>query len=33
LKTADEKNRIRIRYPVYGSKDPDPSQNVTDPEH
>jgi hypothetical protein len=23
---------IRIRNPVYGSKDPDPYQNVTDPE-
>ncbi len=26
-------SRIRIRNPVYGSKDPDLSQNVTDPEH
>ncbi len=25
--------RIRIRNPVYGSKDPEPSQFVTDPEH
>ncbi len=23
----------RICIPVYGSKDPDPHQNVTDPEH
>ncbi len=28
-----EKRRIRIRNPVYGSKDPDPPRNVTDPEH
>jgi hypothetical protein len=30
LKTTDEKSRIRsrIRNPVYGSKDPSPSQNV-----
>ncbi len=33
LKATDEKSRIRIRNPVYGFKDPDPSQNVTDPEH
>ncbi len=34
-KTTDEKNmiQIRIRNPVYGSKDPDPSENVTEPEH
>jgi hypothetical protein len=25
--------QIRIRNLVYGSKDPDPSENVTDPEH
>jgi hypothetical protein len=25
--------RIRIRNQVYGSKDPDPYQNVTDPDH
>jgi hypothetical protein len=33
LKANDEK--IRIRNPVYGSKDPDldPPHNVTDPEH
>jgi|688.fasta_scaffold319826_1 hypothetical protein len=33
LKTTDEKSRIRFLNPVYGSKVPDPSQNVTDPEH
>ncbi len=37
LKVVDEKSRIRIRIsiliPGYGSKDLDPSQNVTDPEH
>ncbi len=33
MKASDEKFRIRIRNPVYGPKDPDPSQNVTDPEH
>jgi hypothetical protein len=33
LKATTKKNRIRIRNPVYGSKDPDPHQNVTDPEH
>jgi hypothetical protein len=35
LKATDEKSRIRIeiRNPMYGSKDPDLSQNVTDPEH
>ncbi len=31
LRAIDEKSRIRD--PVYGSKDPDPFQNVTDPEH
>ncbi len=25
--------RIQIRNPVHGSMDPDPRQNVTDPEH
>jgi hypothetical protein len=33
LKAPDENSRIQIRNPVYGSKDPNPSQNVTDPEH
>ncbi len=33
LKVTDEKTRIRIRNQVYGSKDPDPYQNATDPEH
>jgi hypothetical protein len=35
LKATDEKSRIRIQihYSVYGSKDPDPYQNFTDPEH
>ncbi len=35
LKATDKKSRIRIRYPVFGSKhlDPDPSQNLTDLEH
>ncbi len=33
LKAIDEKSRIRIRNPLYGSKDPSPSENVTDPEH
>jgi hypothetical protein len=34
LKANDEKSRMRIRICiiVYGSKDPDPSKNVTDPE-
>jgi hypothetical protein len=27
------KSRIRIRNPVYGLKDPDPYQNVMDPQH
>ncbi len=31
LKATDEKSRIRS--PMYGSKDPDPSQNVMDPEY
>ncbi len=33
LKATDKKSKIRIRSLVYGSKDPDPSRNVTDPEH
>ncbi len=35
LEAIDEKNRIRsrIRNPLYGSKDPDQSQNVMDQEH
>ncbi len=33
LKVTTKKRRIRIRNPVYRSKDPDPFQNVTDPEH
>jgi hypothetical protein len=41
FETIDDETRIRIRFqiwirthnPVYGSKDPDPSQHVTDPEH
>jgi hypothetical protein len=34
-KTTGEKCRlrIRIRNPAYMTKDPDPSQNVTDPEY
>jgi hypothetical protein len=32
LKATDERIRIWIRNPVYGSKGLDPSQNVTDPE-
>jgi hypothetical protein len=32
FKATDEKSRIKIRNPVYGSKDPDPSKKVTDPE-
>jgi hypothetical protein len=31
LKAVDEKGMIRIRKTVYGSKDPDPSHDVTDP--
>ncbi len=37
LRATDDKSRIRIRririQRTYGSKYPDPSQNVTDPEH
>jgi hypothetical protein len=33
MKATDEKSRIWIRSPVYGSKDPNPYKNVTDPEH
>jgi hypothetical protein len=33
LKSTNEKSWIPIRDPLYGSKDPDPYQNVTDPEH
>ncbi len=35
LKASDKKRRIRLRTcnPVYGSKDPDLSQTVTDSEH
>ncbi len=33
MKAIDEKSWIRIRNPVFGSKDPNPSQNVTEPEH
>ncbi len=33
LKATAKKRRIRIRNLVYGSQDPDPYQNVTDPEH
>jgi hypothetical protein len=33
LKTTDKKRRFRIRNTVYGYKDPDPYENVTDPEH
>ncbi len=34
LESLSAKNRrIRIRNSVYGSKDPDPCQNVRDPEH
>jgi hypothetical protein len=29
---TDEKRRIRIRLSEYGSDDPDPYQNVKDPE-
>ncbi len=28
-----KKSRIQIRNPVYGSWNPDPCQNVTDPKH
>jgi hypothetical protein len=36
LEVSDEKRRIRIRIlksSVHGSEDPNPYQNVTDPEH
>ncbi len=33
LETAAKKGRILIRNPVYGFIDPDPYQNVTDPEN
>jgi hypothetical protein len=33
LKVTDEQGRIQIRNQLYGSKDPEPSQNVTDPKH
>jgi hypothetical protein len=33
LKATDEKSRIRIRSKRYRSADPDPCQNVTDPQH
>jgi hypothetical protein len=33
LEAAAKKSRILIRNPVYGFKDPDPYQNVTDPEN
>ncbi len=33
LKATAKKRKIRIRNPVDGSEDPDPYQNVTDPEH
>jgi hypothetical protein len=33
MKATDKKRRIRIRYPVYRSKNPDPYQNDTDSEH
>jgi len=29
LKDTEEKSRIRILNPVYGSEDPDPFQNIT----
>ncbi len=32
-KATDKNSRIRIRNLVYGSKDPDPFQNVTDPQN
>jgi hypothetical protein len=32
LKATEEKSRIRIRNPVCGPEDPDPYQNVMDPE-
>jgi hypothetical protein len=33
LEAAAKKSRILIRNPVYGFKDHDPYQNVTDPEN
>jgi hypothetical protein len=33
MEAAAKKSRILIRNPVYGFKDPDPYQNVTDPEN
>jgi hypothetical protein len=33
LKATVKKSRIQTRHPEYGSKDPDPYQNVTDLEH
>ncbi len=33
LKVTDENSRIRILSQRYGSADPDPYQNVTDPQH
>jgi hypothetical protein len=33
LESAAKKSRILIRNPVYGFKNPDPYQNVTDPEN
>jgi hypothetical protein len=33
LEAAAKKSRILIRNPVYGFKDPDPYQIVTDPEN
>ncbi len=29
VEATDEKSRIQIRKPLYGSKDPDPSKNFT----
>ncbi len=33
MKATDEKSRMQNCNPVYGTKDPDPFHNVTDPEH
>jgi hypothetical protein len=33
LRAIEEKNRIRIRNPVYRSKNPDPYQNVKYQQH
>jgi hypothetical protein len=33
LKVTDENSKIRSRIRRYGSADPDPYQNVTDPQH